>query len=47
MILMVRLRVLKAKKKRSYKLAKRYHDFLTKRTKTKNQKDRKKLKFKV
>lgn len=46
MILMVRLRVLKAKKKRSYKLAKRYHDFLTKRTKTKN-KDRKKLTFKI
>ena len=47
MILMVRLRVLKAKKKRSYKIAKRYHDFLFKRTKTKNKKDRKKLKFKI
>ena len=35
MILMVRLRVLKSKKKKSYKLAKKYHDFLTKRTKLK------------
>lgn len=46
MILMVRLRVIKRKKKKSYKLAKRYHDFLTKRTKTK-MKDRKKLIFKI
>lgn len=46
MILMVRLRVLKSKKKKSYKLAKRYYDFLTKRTKTKNN-NRKKLKFKI
>ena len=46
MILMVRLRVLKSKKKKSYKLSKRYHKFLTKRTKTKN-KDRKKLIFKL
>ena len=45
MILMVRLRVLKSKKKKSYTLAKKYHDFLTKRTKTKNT-DRKKLTFK-
>jgi hypothetical protein len=45
MILMVRLRVLKSKKKKSYKLAKKYHDFLTKRTKTKKT-DRKKLIFK-
>lgn len=44
MILMVRLRVLKSKKKKSYNLAKRYYDFLTKRTKTK-MKDRKKLTF--
>jgi hypothetical protein len=46
MILMVRLRVLKRKKKKSYTLAKKYHDFLTKRTKTKNA-DRKKLTFKI
>ena len=46
MILMVRLRVLRSKKKKSYTLSKRYHDFLTKRTKTK-QKDRKKLTFKL
>jgi len=46
MILMVRLRVLKSKKKKSYKLSKRYHSFLTKRTKTKI-KDRKKLTFKL
>tara|TARA_B100000524_G_C23412376_1_gene284751 strand:+ start:97 stop:555 length:459 start_codon:yes stop_codon:yes gene_type:complete len=46
MILMVRLRVLKRKKKKSYTLAKKYHDFLTKRTKTKNV-DRKKLTFKI
>ncbi len=45
MILMVRLRVLKSKKKKSYKLAKKYHDFLTKRTKTKKR-NRKKLIFK-
>ena len=43
---MVRLRVIKRKKKKSYKLAKKYHDFLTKRTKTK-MKDRKKLIFKI
>lgn len=42
---MVRLRVLKSKKKKSYKLAKKYHTFLTKRTKTKKT-DRKKLTFK-
>tara|TARA_B110001450_G_scaffold146406_1_gene136836 strand:+ start:19575 stop:20657 length:1083 start_codon:yes stop_codon:yes gene_type:complete len=44
MILMVRLRVLKKKKMKSYTLAKRYHDFLTKRTKTKKS-IRKKLIF--
>ena len=43
-ILMVRLRVLKKKKMKSYTLAKRYHDFLTKRTKTKKS-IRKKLIF--
>ena len=43
MILMVRLRVLKSKKRKSYNLAKRYHSFLGKRTKSKN---RKKMIFK-
>lgn len=46
MILMVRLRVLKKKKMKSYTLSKRYYDFLSKRTKTK-QKNRKKLTFKI
>ena len=46
MILMVRLRVLKSKKKKSYKLSTRYYNFLTKRTKTDKNK-RKKLKFVV
>ena len=46
MILMVRLRVLKKKKMKSYALAKRYHDFLTKRTKTQKSL-RKKLIFKI
>lgn len=45
MILMVRLRVLKRKKKKSYKLAKKYYNFLSKRTKTPLDK-RKKLTFK-
>lgn len=43
-ILMVRLRVIKKNKKKSFELAKRYHEFLKKRTKT-NKKKRKKLKF--
>jgi hypothetical protein len=47
MILMVRLRVLKNSKKRSYNLAKRYHTFLGKRTKLKSFEKRKKLKFKI
>ncbi len=46
MILMVRLRVLKNKKKKSYVLAKRYHDFLSKRTKA-SHKQRFKMSFKV
>ena len=46
MILMVRLRVLKRDKKRSYKLAERYHTFLGKRTKSKNDL-RKKMIFKI
>jgi len=47
MIMMVRLRVLKDKKERQYKLAKKYFDFLGKRTKIKNKADRKKLTFKI
>lgn len=46
MILMVRLRVIKKNKKRHYNLAKKYHDFLGKRTKTKFNM-RKKLIFKL
>lgn len=45
MILMVRLRVLKNKKMKSYKLAEKYHSFLSKRTKTEKNK-RKKMIFK-
>ena len=44
MILMVRLRVIKKNKKRHYNLAKKYHDFLGKRTKAKSNK-RKKMIF--
>tara|TARA_Y100000389_G_C17451496_1_gene515126 strand:- start:1904 stop:2737 length:834 start_codon:yes stop_codon:yes gene_type:complete len=45
MILRVRLRVLKDKKPKEHRLAKRYTDFLKKRTKIKNESDRKKLQF--
>lgn len=45
MILMVRLRVLKDKKPQEYKLSQKYFEFLKKRTKLKNEKDRKKLNF--
>jgi hypothetical protein len=45
MILYVRLKVLKEKKKTHYKIAKRYHDFLGKRTKVIGKKERKKLTF--
>jgi len=45
MILMVRLRVINPKDKRTI-LAKRYFDFLKERTKIKNTEDRKKFKFK-
>ncbi len=44
MILMVRLRVLKTKKKMSYKLAEKYHSFLGERTKL-SKKFRKKYSF--
>lgn len=46
MILYVRLKVLKEKKKTHYKLAKRYFDFLKKRTKVVGFEERKKLIFK-
>ena len=46
MILMVRLRVLKDKKPREYKLAEKYFEFLKKRTKIKDDDKRKKLIFK-
>ena len=45
MILMVRLKVLKDKKPQHFKLSKSYFEFLKKRTKLKNETDRKKLKF--
>jgi len=45
MIMYVRLKVLKKKKKQQYSLAKRYFEFLGKRTKIKENKERKKLKF--
>jgi hypothetical protein len=46
MIMKVRLNVLKDKKKKQYQLADKYYSFLKKRTKFKNDVDRKKLKFK-
>ena len=46
MIMMVRLRVINDKDNR-YKLSKRYFEFLKKRTKIKEEKDRKKLIFKI
>tara|TARA_B100001115_G_C15747360_1_gene365163 strand:+ start:71 stop:931 length:861 start_codon:yes stop_codon:yes gene_type:complete len=46
MIMRVRLKVLKDKKKEQYKLAEKYFKFLGKRTKIKDEKNRKKLKFK-
>ena len=46
MILMVRLRVLKDKKPREYKLAEKYFEFLKQRTKIKDDNKRKKLIFK-
>jgi hypothetical protein len=44
--MMVRLRVINDKDNR-YKLSKRYFEFLKNRTKIKNEKDRKKLSFKI
>jgi len=46
MIMMVRLRVINPNDKR-YKLSKRYFEFLKDRTKIKEEKDRKKLKFNI
>lgn len=46
MIMMVRLRVLKNKKPKQYKLSKKYFDFLGKRTKEKTKKERKQMIFK-
>lgn len=45
MILMVRLKVLRKKKPREYKLAKKYFDFLGKRTKIKGERERRQAKF--
>ena len=45
MILKVRLRVLENIKKKHYKLAKKYFEFLKKRTKLKTFEERKKFKF--
>ena len=45
MILMVRLKVLREKKPRQYRLAKKYFDFLGKRTKIKGEHERRQAKF--
>ena len=45
MIMYVRLKVLKNKKSKEYNLAKKYFKFLGKRTKIKNEIERKKLNF--
>ena len=45
MIMYVRLRVLKKEKPSQYKLAKKYFEFLGKRTKKKTFEERKELKF--
>jgi hypothetical protein len=47
MILMVRLRVIKDIKPSQYKLAKRYFDFIKKRTKLTTKQERQTLKFKI
>ena len=47
MIMRVRLKVLKNKKPREYAIAERYFKFLGQRTKVKDEKDRKKLIFKL
>ena len=45
MIMYVRLKVLKKKKPKEFKLSEKYFKFLGKRTKIKNEKQRKKFKF--
>lgn len=45
MIMYVRLRAIKSKKPKEYKLSKRYFEFLGERTKKKTFEERKKLKF--
>jgi hypothetical protein len=45
MILMVRLKVLREKKPREYRLAKKYFDFLGKRTKIEGERERQRAKF--
>ena len=45
MIMYVRLKVLKKKKEKEFKLSKKYFKFLGERTKIKGEKERKKLKF--
>ena len=45
MIMYVRLKVLRDKKPKEYKLAERYFKFLGKRTKVKGEAERKQLKF--
>ena len=47
MIMYVRLKVLKDKKPKEFKLSERYFKFLGKRTKVKGEVDRKKMKFKL
>tara|TARA_Y100000389_G_scaffold6251_2_gene6007 strand:- start:7268 stop:9010 length:1743 start_codon:yes stop_codon:yes gene_type:complete len=47
MIMYVRLKVLKKKKKQQYNLAKKYFEFLGKRTDIKNEKERKKFIFNI
>lgn len=47
MIMYVRLKVLKDKKKKQFKLSQKYFKFLGKRTKIKSEKDRKKFIFKM
>ena len=47
MIMYVRLKVLKKKKPKEFKLSEKYFKFLGKRTKIKDEKQRKKFKFKI
>ena len=47
MIMYVRLKVLKKKKPKEFKLSEKYFKFLGQRTKIKDENDRKKLTFKI